>query len=308
MKPSFAEGHLDPALRAALKNKLRPLNVHASSLPFEMGGTGHSWQAQAVINEEIGKVTNALGWIVWAPAIVLRHANTDQIERFVKPFATGQKDVCYAVTEAGAGSDASLMATTAVEEDGVWTLNGEKWHVTSGDVSDYMVLQAATEPEIGDGNTLFFVAMDAPGIEIIDKPKYTHNIIDGHLRLRLVDVKVEDTNRFGPVGGGLSLSKEWFLHERVMIAARCAGAARRLVDEAAQFAQERVSVWSTHLRISDDPADVGRLRHRVVGRALDDLCCGAGRGSGRIYRGLEAGACESIDGKALCLRDGRSRS
>ena len=71
----LADGHLAPEKRAELQKKLKPLGVHSASLPQSMGGTGHSWEAQVVINEEIGKVTNALGWLVWAPAIVLRHAS-----------------------------------------------------------------------------------------------------------------------------------------------------------------------------------------------------------------------------------------
>jgi alkylation response protein AidB-like acyl-CoA dehydrogenase len=185
-------------------------------------------------------VTNGLGWLVWAPAIVLRHASPDQIEQFVRPAAEGRRGVCYAITEANAGSDASTLETTAVRDGDDWLINGEKWHVTSGDVADFVVIQCATDPNIGDGNTLFFVDLDSPGIEVLAHPKYTHHIIDGHPRYAFRNVRVPDTNRFGEVGAGLSLSKEWFLHERVMIAARCCGAAFRLIEEASDFAQKRV--------------------------------------------------------------------
>ena len=236
----LADGYLSPERRAALQAKIKPLGIHASSLPRSMGGTEYSWEAQAVINEEIGKATNALGWLVWAPAIVLRHASPAQIERYVRPAAEGERCACYAVTEAKAGSDASRLETTARRDGDDWLINGEKWHVTSGDVADFVVIQCATDPEIGDGNTLFFVDLDSPGVEVIDHPKYMHHIIDGHPRYAFRNVRVPDANRFGEVGGGLTLSKEWFLHERVLIAARCVGAAHRLIDEATEFAQRRV--------------------------------------------------------------------
>ncbi len=236
----MAEGYLSPEKRAELKAKIKPLGIHASSLPKSMGGTGYSWEAQVVINEEIGKVTNALGWLVWAPAIVLRHASPEQMERYVRPAAEGDRSACYAVTEAKAGSDASKLSTTARREGHDWLINGAKWHVTSGDVSDYVVIQCATNPAIGDGNTLFFIDLDSPGIKIIEHPKYTHHIIDGHPKYAFKDVRVSDANRFGEVGQGLFISKEWFLHERVMIAARCVGAAQRLIEEATEFAQNRV--------------------------------------------------------------------
>lgn len=236
----LADGFLSNEKRAELKEKVRPLGIHSSSLPRSVGGTEYSWVDQVIINEEIGKATNALGWVVWAPAIVLKHASPDQIERYVRPAANGERDACYAVTERNAGSDASRLETTAVRDGDEWVISGEKWHVTSGDVADFVVIQCATDPEIGDGNTLFFIDLDSPGIEVIDHPKYMHHIIDGHPRFAFKQVRVPDENRFGPVGGGLSISKEWFLHERVMIAARCCGAAYRLIEAASAFAQERV--------------------------------------------------------------------
>ncbi|NJN55461.1 MAG: acyl-CoA dehydrogenase [Anaerolineae bacterium] len=240
----MADGYFAPERRAAFRERIRPLAIHASSLPTAVGGTGYSWVAQVVINEEIGKTTNGLGWLVWAPAIVLRHANAEQIERFTRPAAEGRRDACYAVTEPDAGSDASVLTTTAVPDGDHWIINGEKWHVTSGDVADFVVIQCATDPAIGDGNTLFFVELDSPGIEVIEHPKYSHNIIDGHPKLAFRQVRVPDANRFGEVGAGLSISKEWFLHERVMIAARCCGAAWRLIEEASAFAQQRVQFGS----------------------------------------------------------------
>lgn len=236
----MANGYLSPEKRAELMEKVRPLAIHASSLPQSVGGTEYSWVAQVVINEEIGKATNALGWLVWAPAIVLKHANPEQIERYVRPAAAGQRTACYAVTEAGAGSDASKLATTAVREGDDWCINGEKWHVTSGDVADFVVIQCATDPHIGDGNTLFFVDLNTPGVVVTEHPQYSHHLIDGHPKYAFQNVRVSDANRFGEVGGGLALSKEWFLHERVMIAARCCGAAYRLIEEATAFAQARV--------------------------------------------------------------------
>jgi alkylation response protein AidB-like acyl-CoA dehydrogenase len=236
----LADGRLEPKKRAELQAKAKALGIHASSLPRSVGGTGYGWEAQVVINEEIGAVTNGLGWLVFAPAIVLRHATPEQVERYVRPAAEGHRSACYAVTEEGAGSDASRMATTAVRDGDHWIIDGEKWHVTSGDVSDFAVVQCATDPGIGDGNTLFLVDLDAPGVEAIEHPKYSHHLIDGHPKFAFRRVRVPDANRFGGVGEGLALSKEWFLHERTMIAARCVGAARRLVAEASEFAKTRV--------------------------------------------------------------------
>lgn len=236
----LADGYLAAEKRADIREKIRPLNIHASSLPRSVGGTEFSWEDQVILNIEIGRLTNALGWLIWAPAIVLKHANADQVARWVRPAAEGQRDACYAVTEENAGSDASRLDTTAVFQNDHWIINGTKWHVTSGDVADFVVLQAATDPTIGDGNTLFIIDLDTPGVELLDHPKYMHHIIDGHPRYRFHNVRIPDANRFGAIGEGLAISKEWFLHERVLIAARCCGAAERLIEEATAHAQQRI--------------------------------------------------------------------
>jgi alkylation response protein AidB-like acyl-CoA dehydrogenase len=275
----LADGYLSPEKRAALKAKIKRLGVYASSLPESMGGTGYSWEAQVVINEEIGKATNALGWLIWAPAIVLRHASPEQIERYVRPAALGERNACYAVTEANAGSDASKVETTAVRDGDDWLINGEKWHVTSGDVADFVVIQCATDPAIGNGNTLFLVDLNMPGVEVVDHPKYTHHIIEGHPRFAFRNVRVPESNRFGEVGQGLTLSKEWFLHERVMIAARCCGAAYRLINEASQFAQQRVQFGQpiseyqlTQQKLADSLTELwaARLMTYAAAKAADE--------------------------------------
>ena len=73
------------------------------------------------------------------------------------------------------------------------------------------------------GSVAIALDLDAPGVEEIEHPKYPHHLIDGHPKYAFRKVRIPDANRFSEVGGGLSISKEWFLHERTMIAARCLG-------------------------------------------------------------------------------------
>ncbi len=238
------EGRLAPETRARLMRRVKELGLNAMALPREVGGRGFSWAAQTVVNEEAGKATNALGWIIWDPAIVLAAATPEQVEKYVRPACEGARQDCYAITEENAGSDASRMATTATRDGDDWILNGEKWHVTFGDTADFAVVQAAADPDVGDGNTLFIVELNWPGVEVIAKPRYMHHLIAGHYHFGFRNVRVPHTNVLGEVGHGLSLSKEWFRRERIMIAARCVGAAQRLIDEASAFAQQRVQFGS----------------------------------------------------------------
>jgi acyl-CoA dehydrogenase len=115
-----------------------------------------------------------------------------------------------------------------------WVLNGEKWFVTSeGDPGFYLVL--ATD---GREQLLFIVEPDAPGLEIRRTPAFLHDpYVDHHPEIVFRDCRVPEANRI-PEGGGEG-AREWFTVERLFIAARCCGAAQRLVDEASEWAKER---------------------------------------------------------------------
>jgi butyryl-CoA dehydrogenase len=140
------------------------------------------------------------------------------------------------VTEPGAGSDVSAVAASAVQDGDEWVLNGEKWFVTSeGDPGFYVVLAVA-----GEEQTLFLVEPGTPGLTIKRTPAFLHDpYLDHHPEILLQDCRVPEANRV-PAGGGEG-TKEWFLVERLFIAARCCGAAARSLGLAREWALERVA-------------------------------------------------------------------
>ncbi len=236
----MAGGKLDPEVEERLKKGMIALGLNGMCLPVDLGGGGFSYVDQTVIEEELGQATNGLWDVVYSPAVCLTAATPDQVERYVRPTCAGTRRDAYAITEAGAGSDPSVMETKAVRTHGGWTLNGDKWHVTAGDAADFYVVQADTD----GGLTLFFVDKDSPGVEIYDAPRYMHTFIVEHFKVRFNDVFVPEANVLGEIGAGLDLTKEWFRRERLMIAARCVGASRRLIAAASEFAQSRVQFGS----------------------------------------------------------------
>jgi alkylation response protein AidB-like acyl-CoA dehydrogenase len=91
---------------------------------------------------------------------------------------------------------------------------------------------------------MFFVDEETPGVRLVREPTYTHTFADTHAVVAFEDVRVPVANLIGEEGDGLGFTYEWFRYERLMIAARCCGAAERLVDEATAFAKERVQFGS----------------------------------------------------------------
>jgi alkylation response protein AidB-like acyl-CoA dehydrogenase len=235
-------GEIPPEERAKHFAKTRALGITNMAVPKAMGGGGLTMLEQAVVAEQMGRVTNALSWCTGnVQPWMLNACSQQQIETWVKPNIAGKRHECYAITEPGAGSDVDAIEATARRGGDTYVLNGEKWHVTSANLADHFIFQAkiADGPHAGS-HSLFFVDIDTPGVEMVRSPAYSHTYPSHHPIYRFKDVRVPVANRIGAEGAGLDFTYEWFRYERLMIAARCCGAAERLISEATAFAQSRV--------------------------------------------------------------------
>jgi alkylation response protein AidB-like acyl-CoA dehydrogenase len=235
-------GQIPDDVREAHHRRAIELGLYAMNMPVDLGGTGMTMLQQVLVSEQIGRVTNALGWCVhtppaWAPAVV----SPMQLERWILPTVRGQIHECYAITEEGAGSDVDAIAATARRDEDQYVLNGVKMHVTSFNMAAYCFFQAKIAGGPNEGaHAMFFVDKDTPGVRLVREPRYTHTFPDSHAIVAFDDVRVPLAHLVGAEGDGLSFTYEWFRYERLMIAARCCGAAERLIEEATAFARSRV--------------------------------------------------------------------
>ncbi len=211
--------------------------LNAINMPVEWGGAGLSILDQVLVQEELGQLTNALWDAVWRPANALRACTREQRERYLIPAIKGERRDCYAVTEADAGSDFTAIESTAERDGDGYRLNGEKWFVTVGDVADFLIVMANVLPE--RRATLFLVDKDSPGVILERTPRYMHTFVYKHPIFRLENVPVGPDQVLGGVGGGEDLTREWFVEERLMIAARSMGASERALREATDWAKTR---------------------------------------------------------------------
>jgi alkylation response protein AidB-like acyl-CoA dehydrogenase len=235
-------GEIDAEVRARHDRLARELGFYAMNMPTDLGGGGFSTFQQVLVSEQIGRVTNALGWCVhtppgWAPGVVSEH----QLKTWIVPTVAGERHECYAITEEGAGSDVDAISATARRDGDAYVLNGMKMHVTSFNHADYLFFQGRLTqgPHAGE-HALFFVDHGTPGIRVVRDPAYTHTYADHHPLVAFEDVRVPAANLVGDEGDGMAFTHAWFRYERLMIAARCCGAADRLINEATSFASERV--------------------------------------------------------------------
>ncbi len=234
-------GELPKDVTAAHAARARELGLAATNMPEELGGGGCTSLQQVLVQEQVGRVTNALAWSAttppsWLPAV----ATPYQLERFVRPTIAGQREECYAITEEGAGSDVDAIVATARRDGDGYLLNGEKWHVTSFNSADYAFFQAKLEGGDHDGeHAMFLVDLPSPGVRVVRTPAYSHTISHHHPIVAFTNVWVPASHLVGAEGDGMTFAYEWFRFERLMVAARCLGAADRLTTEMTAFAISR---------------------------------------------------------------------
>ncbi|MCC6196077.1 MAG: acyl-CoA/acyl-ACP dehydrogenase [Burkholderiales bacterium] len=234
---------MDGALPQTTKDRLREAVVahglHGINHAREVGGQGCTQLQQTLINEELGKATNALWAVVWHPAVPLKYGTAAQIRDFLTPSCLGQRRACVAVTEPDAGSDTGMIRTSAARRGERYLISGEKWFVTSADAADYIIVHAIVDGDAAKP-TLFLVDSNAKGVRVKREPKFTHTYVFGHHELVFDGVEVGEDRVLGAVGQGLELTKDWFVEARLQIAANCLGAAVRAFELANDWASRRV--------------------------------------------------------------------
>jgi acyl-CoA dehydrogenase len=242
VEAEMAAGELPAPVLAAHKARAHELGLCATNMPVELGGLGCTRLQQVLVQEQMGRVTNALGWVAstppsWFPEVATEH----QIERWIRPTVAGEREECYAITESGAGSDVDDIVATACRDGDDYILDGEKWHVTSYNSADYAFFQAKLSDGPNQGaHAMFLVDLPTDGVSVVRTPAYSHTISHHHPIVAFEGVRVPAANMVGAEGDGMRFAYEWFRFERMMVAARCVGAAQRLVEEMTAFATERV--------------------------------------------------------------------
>jgi acyl-CoA dehydrogenase len=240
LEAELNEGRLPPEVKARHRKLAIELGFSAMDVPAAHGGRDARVIDQVAVWEQLGRVTNALCWCFSEPHRWMFEACTpEQLDRYVLPLMSGKRKECYAITESGSGSDVEIRTSAQRCPEG-YRIRGEKWYVTSANHADYFILEAclADGPHAGS-HSLFFIDKGQPGIELVRTPVFSHTFSDHHPIYRF-DVVVPESQRLGAEGAGMQHSHSWFRRERLMIAARCCGAASRLIEEASEFASTRM--------------------------------------------------------------------
>ena len=218
------------------------------TVPEEWGGAGLDNVASALMLEEISAGCGAMGIIVSGHNAVgcmpiLEFGTDDQRERYLKPFARGEKLTAFALTEPTGGSDVAQLKTRAERRNDRYVLNGTKQFITSGSTADVALIFATTDANAprGKGITGFIVPTDSPGY-VVDRVENKMGLKASDTCVITLDgLEVPFENRLGEEGQGYKIALSNLEGGRIGIGAQAVGIARAALEAAIDYARQRVA-------------------------------------------------------------------
>ena len=226
-------------------DKMAKAGFFGIKVPKQYGGQGGDARSYVIVMEEIARVSGVASIYVSSPNSLsggpfLLSGNAEQKEKYLRPVVTGEKKVCFALTEPGAGSDAGGMQTTAVKDGDYYVLNGRKTFITMAPLADWAVVYAKTDMSMGTkGISAFIVDMKQEGVSC-GKPEKKVGVVGcATSDIILENVRVHKDNLLGQEGKGFINAMKTLDTGRMGVAAQSIGVAQGCLDEAIKYAKER---------------------------------------------------------------------
>lgn len=226
-------------------DKMAKAGFFGIKVPKQYGGQGGDARSYVIVMEEIARVSGVASIYVSSPNSLsggpfLLSGNAEQKEKYLRPVVTGEKKVCFALTEPGAGSDAGGMQTTAVKDGDYYVLNGRKTFITMAPLADWAVVYAKTDMSMGTkGISAFIVDMKQEGVSC-GKPEKKMGVVGcATSDIILENVRVHKDNLLGQEGKGFINAMKTLDTGRMGVAAQSIGVAQGCLDEAVKYAKER---------------------------------------------------------------------
>jgi butyryl-CoA dehydrogenase len=225
--------------------KCAELGLFGIAIPDTWGGAGMDNVGYALAIEEISRgcatvgVTLSVNNSLYCDP-VYKYGSDAMKDRFLSPFASGQKLGCFGLTEPNAGSDAAEQKTTAVRKGDVYVVNGTKNWITNGPVADAMVLFTITDPSKGvKGITAFVVDTSSPGFLRQPKDEKLGICASPSCTIFFENLEVPVEQRLGAEGEGFKVAMSTLDGGRIGIAAQAVGIARGAFEESRDYSKVR---------------------------------------------------------------------
>lgn len=231
-----------------MRGKAKAAGLWLPQMPKDAGGQGLNMTAIAACYEEMNY--SIFGPVVFNCAApddgnmrsLNQVATAAQKERWLAPILAGKVRSSIVMTEPapGAGSDPTMMLTTATKQGDKWIVRGRKWFITGAGVAQHFILIAKTSEDKRKGLTAFLFDRDQPGWRIVRRiPIMGPEEHGGHCELEFDGLEIADENRLMNVGDGLKYTQIRLGPARLTHCMRWLGLARRSLAIAADYVEQR---------------------------------------------------------------------
>ncbi len=246
-----APGVAYPKALVELREKARDEGLWNLFMPEEEYGPGLTNWEYGVLCEEMGRspfvapsVFNCAAPDTGNMEILAEHGSAEQKERWLEPVLNGHERSGFSMTEPEvAGSDPTMLQTSAELVDGEWVINGRKWFTTGAMGAKFVIAMVVTEPDAAPHAraSMIIVPIDAPGFELVRSVSVMgHEKGPGHCEVVYSDCRVPEENLLGGRGAGFVIAQDRLGPGRIHHCMRAIGSCERAIEMMARRANERV--------------------------------------------------------------------
>lgn len=234
----------DGIFPAEIMQKLAELDLAGIPYPSEYGGAGADYVSYALVIEELARACASTAVVLavhtLAAAPIMQFGTPEQKNKFL-PMLTAHKVLgAFALTEAGAGTDAGALTTTATLDGDYYVINGAKTFITNGDEAGLVILMAKTGPGEGTKGISAFIVEKSVSDFAVGKHEDKMGMRASHTtELIFKNCRVPKENLLGTIGGGFKIAMATLDGGRIAIGAQALGIAQACLDESVRYAKER---------------------------------------------------------------------
>lgn len=272
VSPYIDEWEKTGSIERFIWEKFGEMGYFGLNVTEENGGLGLDIFYTVIFLEELQKINSGgFAAAMWAHVYLAMTHLEKEGDDFVKnnylaPSIAGEKIGCLCITEPFAGSDVAGIRTTAVKNGDSYILNGSKTFITNGVYSDYLVVAAKTQPELGNkGISIFVVDRDSKGVSATKLDKLGWRASDtGEISFDNVEVPAQ--NLMGEEGKGFPYIMQHFALERLVMGVNAHARAEYAVDYALGYMKERMAFGKSLDKFQ-------ALRHKIAEMASEVEMC-----------------------------------
>ncbi len=245
---------------APLRDEVKARGLWAAHLDPQLGGQGFGQVKLGLMHEILG--SSPIAPLVFGNAapdsgnseILALAGSPEQKERYLYPLLEGDLRSAFSMTEPDtAGSDPTLLQTTAVRDGDGWVLNGHKWFSSNGSIADFLIVMAVTSPDARPHQraSMFIVDADTPGVQVLrdvatmEHPWESFGRYGNHAEILYEDVRLPGQALLGAEGAGFLIAQQRLYPGRIHHCMRWLGVAKRAFDMLCERSLYRYAHGST---------------------------------------------------------------